>query len=188
MIKCPYCKSTVDDHCTGRTCSQCGKHIYSEEFLTQLVMSRIRVLRRSGRYNSLLDHIFNNDILEATNVIREVIGQDDVVVETAIIDKILHGPQILSTPTKNDDTRITEIKAPIELVRCAACEHPISPKASACPNCGHPTGIHVCPKCNSINTRVITGTSKAASIFLWGAFAANKVVSKYECKDCGHKF
>ena len=71
---------------------------------------------------------------------------------------------------------------------CELCGHQISSKAESCPHCGNPTGVHVCPKCNSINTRVITGTSKAASIFLWGAFAANKVVSKYECKDCGHKF
>ena len=74
------------------------------------------------------------------------------------------------------------------LVDCMACGHQISTRAESCPHCGNPTGIHVCPKCNSTNTRVITGTSKAASIFLWGAFAANKVVSKYECKDCGHKF
>lgn len=74
------------------------------------------------------------------------------------------------------------------LVDCMACGHQISTRAESCPHCGNPTGVHVCPKCDSINTRVITGTSKATSIFLWGAFAANKVVSKYECKDCGHKF
>lgn len=71
---------------------------------------------------------------------------------------------------------------------CNACDGVISIRAEICPHCGDPTGVHLCPKCNSVNTKVITGTSKAASIFLWGAFAANKVVSKYECKDCGHKF
>jgi hypothetical protein len=30
--------------------------------------------------------------------------------------------------------------------------------------------------------------SKALSIGLWGPLAANKVLSKYECKKCFHKF
>ena len=72
--------------------------------------------------------------------------------------------------------------------RCTACSEPISTKAESCPHCGQPTGIHVCPKCQSINTKVISGANKAASIFLWGPFAANKVVSKFQCKDCGHKW
>lgn len=72
--------------------------------------------------------------------------------------------------------------------QCVACSRDISIKAEVCPHCGQPTGVHVCPKCQSINTKVISGVSKATSIFLWGPFAANKVVSKYECKDCGHKF
>ena len=33
-----------------------------------------------------------------------------------------------------------------------------------------------------------SGASKAMSVVLWGAFAANKVMSKYQCKTCGHKF
>ena len=74
------------------------------------------------------------------------------------------------------------------LTPCSACNHQISKQAETCPNCGHPTGVHVCPKCRSVNTKVITGASKATSIFMWGVFAANKVVSKYECKDCGHRF
>ena len=72
--------------------------------------------------------------------------------------------------------------------RCSSCYKLISYKAESCPHCGNPTGIHVCPRCSSINTKVITGASKATSIFLWGVFAANKVVSKFECKDCGHKW
>lgn len=74
------------------------------------------------------------------------------------------------------------------LTPCPACNHPISTQAESCPNCGQPTGVHVCPKCRSVNTKVISGASKATSIFMWGVFAANKVVSRYQCKDCGHKF
>ena len=74
------------------------------------------------------------------------------------------------------------------LVLCIMCSTSISPLAESCPHCGHPTGVHVCPKCNSTNTKVISGSSKATSIFLWGPFAANKVLSQFQCKDCGHKW
>lgn len=74
------------------------------------------------------------------------------------------------------------------LVVCVACNAKISSCAESCPHCGHPTGVHICPKCNSTNTKTISGASKATSIFLWGPFAANKVLSKFQCKDCGHKW
>ena len=45
-----------------------------------------------------------------------------------------------------------------------------------------------CPKCGGTNTKIISGASKAGSIFLWGPYAANKVLSQYQCNDCGHKF
>lgn len=74
------------------------------------------------------------------------------------------------------------------LTTCAACGNRISTRAESCPHCGEPTGIHICPKCGGTNTQVISGASKAGSIFLWGPYAANKVMSKYHCNDCGHKF
>lgn len=74
------------------------------------------------------------------------------------------------------------------LTTCAACGNKISTRAESCPHCGEPTGIHICPKCSGTNTQVISGASKAGSIFLWGPYAANKVMSKYQCNDCGHKF
>lgn len=80
------------------------------------------------------------------------------------------------------------IKPRVRLVPCPACGHKLSPKAEKCPNCGQPTGVHICPNCSSANTKVISGASKATSVFLWGPFAANKVISKFQCKDCGHKF
>lgn len=74
------------------------------------------------------------------------------------------------------------------LIPCTACNGQISPQAEVCPHCGQPTGVHVCPKCGKTNTKVISGASKVTSILLWGPFAANKVVSKYQCNECGHKF
>lgn len=74
------------------------------------------------------------------------------------------------------------------LISCPACGNKMSNEASVCPHCGKPTGVNVCPKCGSIETQVIDGVSKAVSVGLFGLFAANKVMSKYECKKCGHKF
>ncbi|MCI8700188.1 MAG: zinc-ribbon domain-containing protein [Clostridia bacterium] len=72
------------------------------------------------------------------------------------------------------------------LIRCKECGKQISSSAESCPNCGY-TELK-CPKCGSNKVKVISGASKAMSVALWGAFAANKVMSKYQCKTCGHKF
>jgi DNA-directed RNA polymerase subunit RPC12/RpoP len=75
------------------------------------------------------------------------------------------------------------------LVKCPECGREVSSIAKACPGCGAPIDTAVrCPKCGSTNVSVISGASKAVSIALWGVFAANKVMSKYKCDDCGHKF
>lgn len=74
------------------------------------------------------------------------------------------------------------------LTSCTACNKEISNQAETCPHCGQTTGIHICPKCKSSNTKVISGTSKAVSVALFGIFAANKVKSNFQCNKCGHKF
>ena len=105
---------------------------------------------------------------------------------------------MIKTPIKVEGAKLTRKRmrelsintrrAQPGLMLCSACGNKISTKASACPHCGEPTGIHICPKCGSASTKIITGASKATSIVLWGPFAANKVLSKYQCKDCGHKW
>lgn len=75
------------------------------------------------------------------------------------------------------------------LIKCPGCGKSVSENAQACPNCGEPIDTAVkCPKCGSKNTKVISGASKAVSVAMWGVFAANKVMSKYVCNNCGHKF
>ena len=75
------------------------------------------------------------------------------------------------------------------LIKCPECGRDVSSTAKACPNCGAPIDTAIrCPKCGSANTSVISGASKAVSVALWGVFAANKVMSKYICNDCKHKF
>ena len=75
------------------------------------------------------------------------------------------------------------------LIKCPGCGKDVSASAKACPNCGEPIDTSIrCPKCGSTDTKVISGASKAFSVAMWGVFAANKVMSKYVCNTCNHKF
>lgn len=77
----------------------------------------------------------------------------------------------------------------MSMIKCPECGNEVSDKARACPNCGNPIDTNVyCPRCGSSNCAVISGASKAASVFVFGALAFNKVKSTYKCKDCGQKF
>ena len=75
------------------------------------------------------------------------------------------------------------------LINCPECGSQVSSTAKNCPNCGVTidNSIH-CPKCGSTNTKVITGTNKIFSMIVWGVFSVNKVINKYQCNDCKHKF
>ena len=65
----------------------------------------------------------------------------------------------------------------------------VSSNANSCPNCGNPINTAIkCPKCGSTNTRTISNASKVMSSIIWGGLAANKILSKYDCLDCNHKF
>ena len=75
------------------------------------------------------------------------------------------------------------------LIKCPECGKQVSDKAPTCPSCGSPIDTTIrCPKCGSADTKVISGTSKVVSVALWGVFAANKVINKYVCNNCNHKF
>lgn len=84
-------------------------------------------------------------------------------------------------------TTVEEYIDPSKMI-CKGCSRQISKKAESCPHCGNQTGVHVCPKCNGIDTETISGASKATSVLLFGVFAANNVISKFRCKSCGHKW
>ncbi len=77
----------------------------------------------------------------------------------------------------------------MSLIKCPGCGGDVSSNALACPRCGEPIDTSVkCPRCGSKHTKAISGASKVASVAMWGVFAANKVLSKYVCCDCNHKF
>ena len=192
MIECPHCKTNVDDSCAGGECANCGEHIYTKAFLRDMAYSWIRILKRKGPYEQFIKAIENSNTDEAIKIMRAVIGKENVAVESVVIDTIINGPEILRKPLPASErqviSRVSEQPVQVPLTPCRACNTQISSYAEFCPQCGHPTGIKVCPKCSSTNTKVISGASKVTSIFLWGPFAANKVVSKFQCKDCGHKW
>lgn len=87
------------------------------------------------------------------------------------------------------NTNVLEDKEEATIIDCPACGEKVSNKARSCPHCGQPIDTKVfCPKCGSSNTEPISGISKAAMTWAVGAYAANTVISKFKCKDCGHKF
>ena len=71
---------------------------------------------------------------------------------------------------------------------CPSCKKLISNKAEKCPHCGYVTGVHVCPKCGSIDTKIISNANKVMSVLTIGLFAANNIVKTYKCQKCGTKF
>lgn len=184
-IKCPYCNNFVNKKYENYACPICGYRVMSEEFISQRVVSITRIMKKRKIFDRIQQLVWDNDMDHAKDAIRTILEVCDPAMETAIINFLLK-----SKPDEEQEGCIlTQPKKPmIALIACSACGTKISSRATSCPHCGNPTGIHVCPKCNGVNTRVISETSKAASIFLWGVFAANKVVSKFECEDCGHKF
>ena len=76
---------------------------------------------------------------------------------------------------------------PVNNVACPICNSKISPYANACPQCGEPMAKR-CPKCRSTNIARLTGVDKGLGVALFGAFAANTVLSDYQCRDCKEKF
>lgn len=87
------------------------------------------------------------------------------------------------------NTNVLEDKENAIIIDCPACGEKVSNKAKACPHCGQPIDTKIyCPKCGSSNVEPISGTSKAVTTWAVGVYAANTVISKYKCKDCGHKF
>ena len=45
-----------------------------------------------------------------------------------------------------------------------------------------------CPYCQSINTKKISGLSKAGSVALFGIFALGKTTKQWHCNECGSDF
>lgn len=75
------------------------------------------------------------------------------------------------------------------MIKCDECGKDVSDKAKTCPNCGCPIDTKIyCPVCGSDEVQPISTASKVFSTWMWGRFAANKVLNNYQCNNCGHKW
>lgn len=176
LIKCIECGREISDKAV--VCPQCGcpSTFQSQQPTTESTLKA----NLDPRWDDVLDELDSGSSLGAMIIIREI---TNVSIKEA--SDIVDYMEIHREPP----AYILNIEEPEKtVIACSACNNQISIKAEVCPHCGNPTGVHVCPKCGSTNTKTISGTSKAASVLLWGPFAANKVVSKYQCKACWHKF
>lgn len=193
---CPYCSNIIISYVENQKCPHCGNMAKSEELINTEIKVYIRLLKKDKVYDRVKTLIWNEEVDLALREIRSVVGQkkSTVGIEDPVVEPLLVQEILKTKPDHWSHSHVTIVEKKVEeamkitTVCCPACNHQISTKAESCPNCGNPTGVHVCPKCGSINTKTISGASKATSVFLWGPFAANKVVSKYQCKDCWHKF
>lgn len=187
---CKNCLKEIEIRKGMTMCTFCGGDISLEVNNWITAQECIDSLIKDGKREELENLLLKNKRQEANQLIIDSCGVCDRFIWSRII-------KIIMQTTENEELQKHTAKAHADrewkknhpqLTHCTACGKEISIRAQSCPNCGNPTGVCVCPKCNGINTKAISGASKATSVFLWGAFAANKVVSKFQCKDCGHKF
>lgn len=193
-IICPYCKQEVENQHLDKICPHCGNYVKSQDWIDKQVDSLIRFMKRKGLFEYVAAAIYNGENESAIGEIRQFSNREDQVVEQAFVKRVLETkPEnyvrsddlISDRPVRDAEQKVATTS---NLIPCPDCNRMISKQAEKCPGCGRLTGVHVCPNCGSINTRTISELSKATSVFLWGIFAANKVKSTYECKDCGLKF
>ncbi|MBR4003151.1 MAG: ribosomal protein L7/L12 [Clostridia bacterium] len=184
LIKCPECGKEISDK--SPACIHCGFPL--DTTTTKEEPTNANIVKIGGvdyDLTEVIELINKNEKIKAIKILREKTG-----LGLADAKDVADNLEQKTNPTTGFTPKYSTVSADIKatLITCKACGKQISNQAPTCIHCGQPTGIQLCPKCGSSNTKVISGASKAVSIGLWGIFAANKVMSKYECKKCGHKF
>lgn len=188
---CPHCWTEVEIAEFMTNCPLCKKDIKTEVNHQLAAEGCLRDSITPAAREKIEMLLLEDRRAEAMHLVRRLRGKTEAFVEARVlrmIEQTSTNEQLLNHIAEINSNRANQDRGHIFLASCSACNKQISTKAESCPHCGHPTGVHVCPKCNSTNTKVISGSSKATSIFLWGPFAANNVLSKFQCKDCGHKW
>lgn len=185
LIKCVECGREISSY--AQACPHCGcpaNHQIDKQPCAPDAQTRPAV------WDDVYNMIVNlNDESGAMKIIRKEtdLGLGDIYNITSYIRKNRAFPDNLPK-TKGERWQERHPDTQPKPTACKSCRKQISTHTEVCPHCGNQTGVHVCPKCNSTNTETISGASKASSLMLFGVFAANKVVSKYRCRDCNHKF
>ena len=183
LINCIECGKEISS--LAASCPNCGcPHEY------QQANNDVRIHEVDVVWSSAVDLVLGGGgKLEAMTIIRNATGISIQEAHT-IIEYISEHKKLPDNLPKTESERAKEkqLQKQPKPATCKSCHKQISTHTEVCPHCGNQTGVHVCPKCNSTNTETISGASKASSLMLFGVFAANKVVSKYRCRDCNHKF
>lgn len=184
---CPHCQTEVVVTNETELCPFCKKNIMLDAKNQLAAEDCVHHILTTEDIESIESLLIEGRRTEAMRLIRKIRGKMEPLVESRVLIIIEQNSTNEQLPNRNKRDEYDEQTKP-HLIPCVACGKQISSQAEACPHCGQPTGVHMCPRCNSTNTKTISGMSKATSVFLWGPFAANKVVSKFECRHCGHKW
>lgn len=189
LIKCAECGKEISSLATA--CPHCGcpREFQAEatDLNTQSTSTEVREI--DPIWNEAMESVLSGRTLSGMNIIQQATGISHKEACT-IVDYMEEHKKLPNDLPKTESERAIEkqLQKQPKPTTCKSCRKQISTHTEVCPHCGNQTGVHVCPKCNSINTEIISGASKASSVFLFGVFAANKVMSKYRCRDCNHKF
>lgn len=189
LINCIECGKEISS--LAVSCPHCGcpREYQSKDINTDKRDTNTGIREVDPIWNDAMNSVLGGSKLGGMKIIREATGISlreayDIVTH---IDEYKELPKDLPK-TKNDLHQKGYRKPQILISICDSCDNIISSRAEICPHCGHKTGVHVCPRCNSIDTEVFSGTDKAISILLLGRFATHNVMSRYWCRDCGHKW
>lgn len=185
LIKCSECEREISSFAAA--CPHCGCPMNLQ---TGGANKEAATLEEKTVWDNVCDMIINlDDESGAMAIIRREtgLGLADIIKITSFVKENGALPDNLPK-TKSEIAKEEQLKKQPKPAVCKSCHKQISTHTEVCPNCGTQTGVHVCPKCNGIDTETISGASKATSVLLFGVFAAHKVVSKFRCKSCGHKW
>lgn len=189
LILCPECNKQISDKASF--CPHCGYPINDLSNNLNSDSSDLNTITLFGSSYDITEAvqlINNNEKIKAVKVLRETIPNLSLSDAKDIADCIANKGIVSNNNIIQNSPKIDKNVSHIKIIKCKACSKEISNQAEICPHCGQPTGVHICPKCKSTDTKVISGASKAASVALFGIFAANKVKSNFQCNKCGHKF
>lgn len=192
LIKCIECGSSISSF--AEACPHCGcpashQNVNINQNADTVTEPKNTIsLKQQEKWDEILSLFKQKRGQEALEITESILGRNAKTVE--IINEILRKKELpIELILKYFPDQCVVNKKPEPSTRpCTVCGRVISSRAESCPHCGNPTGVHVCPSCGSTNTSVITGEEKGLSMFLFRGYSTNTVMSKFKCKDCGHKW
>lgn len=178
---CPHCGCPAEYQ--GKKPTEQDVPVISEETISR------PLLKNQDEWEAILELVLQNRVHDALVKAQRLVGKGPIGLIVARMASEKGVPVDLILQRFPDQAADALSKRPeLPTKPCSVCGRVISSRAESCPHCGNPTGVHVCPSCGSTNTSVITGEEKGLSMFLFRGYSTNTVMSKFKCKDCGHKW